>query len=480
MQGGKANQRPQWRSPALATTHNDTYLCKERAAGLRRKGPVVIDGGQRGESEMTTAMILSLVVLVVMVAMIMFDVLPFGLPPIAACVLIVLLGLGDVAYAFAGFTNSTVWMLAFFMVILAAIQKTSLILKVKDAMTALVNKGGFASYVLLLIVVMLGASIVGMGSTAFYVLIFSLVVTLPYNEKLPGSRLMLPLGIASNHPLVPINVALQYGVAVSVLAASNLSSTDLTMLQFGIVSLFLSAGYLLWAIIGYRVLPAHPVAEPTVENAAALADASEENRLPAWKEWTIIISFVISIVSMMLVDRIGDLAYMVPGVAAMVMVLIKVIDFTECRDNLFSPIILMTAGVIPVANCLADTGLSTLVGNSVAGVLGTGVPAFVVVFVFALLCSTFACFTGSQVGTVMIFAPLAIAVCQGLGINPMAAAVAVTLSGWVGHYMPIDGLPAMAFGMGRYSMAEFWRFTIPMYFVRLVFLTAGAIIVFPA
>ncbi len=428
---------------------------------------------------MTTAMILSLVVLVAMILMIMFDVLPFGLPPIAACILIVLLGLGDVSYAFAGFTNSTVWMLAFFMVILAAIQKTSLILKVKSTMARLVERGGFKSYVLLLLVVMLGASIVGMGSTAFYVLIFSLVVTMPYNEKLPGSKLMLPLGIASNHPLIPINVALQYGVAISVLSASGFGSDNLTMLQFTIVSLFLSAGFLVWAIIGYKFLPSHPVAEPTVENAAALADTGAE-RMPAWKERTVIIAFVISIVAMMMVDSIGALAYMIPGVAAIVMVLIGVLDFTECRDNLFSPIILMTAGAIPVANCLADTGLSTLVGTTVANALGTNIPAFAVVFIFALLCSTFACFTGSQVGTVMIFAPLAIAVCQGMGISPMAAAVAVTLSGWAGHYMPIDGLPAMAFGMGKYTMAEFWKFTIPQYFVRLVFLTAGALIVFPA
>lgn len=428
---------------------------------------------------MTTAMILSLVVLVAMILMIMFDVLPFGLPPIAACILIVLFGLGDVNYAFAGFTNSTVWMLAFFMVILAAIQKTSLIQKVKKAMEKLVEKGGFKSYVALLIVVMLGASIVGMGSTAFYVLIFSLVVTMPYNEKLPGSKLMLPLGIASNHPLIPINVALQYGVAISVLSASGLDSSNLSMLQFAIVSLFLSAGFLVWAIIGYRVLPSHPVAEPTVENAAALAD-DEGSKLPAWKENIVIIAFVVSIIAMMMVDTIGALAYMIPGIAAMVMVLIKVLDFTECRDNLFSPIILMTAGVIPVANCLADTGLSTLVGNAVAGVLGTNVPAFVVVLIFAVLCSTFACFTGSQVGTVMIFAPLAIAVCQSMGISPMAAAVAVTLSGWCGHYMPIDGLPAMAFGMGKYTMTEFWKFTIPQYIIRLLFLCAGALIVFPA
>lgn len=79
----------------------------------------------------------------------------------------------------------------------------------------------------------------------------------------------------------------------------------------------------------------------------------------------------------------------------------------------------------------------------------------------------------------MIFAPLAIAVCQGLGYNPMAACVAVTLSGWAGHYMPIDGLPAMAYGMGKYTMVEFWKFTIPQYIIRLVFLCVGALIVFP-
>ena len=228
---------------------------------------------------MTTAMILALVVLVAMILMIMFDVLPFGVPPLACCVLIVIFGSvfggampelekpWDISYAFAGFTNNTVWMLAFFMVILAAIQKTQMINKVKDAMTKLVEIGGFKSYVALLIVVMLGASILGMGSTAFYVLIFSLVVTMPYNDKLPGSKLMLPLGIASNHPLIPINVALQYGVAVSILASAGLGES-ISMMQFAIVTFFLSVGFFVWAVIGYRFLPSHPVAEPTVENAA--------------------------------------------------------------------------------------------------------------------------------------------------------------------------------------------------------------------
>lgn len=66
-----------------------------------------------------------------------------------------------------------------------------------------------------------------------------------------------------------------------------------------------------------------------------------------------------------------------------------------------------------------------------------------------------------------------------LGVSPVAAAAAVTLSGWQGGYMPVDGLPAMIFGMGNYKLSEFWKFTIPMYFIRIIALSLGAVLVFP-
>jgi di/tricarboxylate transporter len=45
--------------------------------------------------------------------------------------------------------------------------------------------------------------------------------------------------------------------------------------------------------------------------------------------------------------------------------------------------------------------------------------------------------------------------------------------------MPIDGMPALIFGMGRYKMKEFWAFTIPMYFIRILALCIAAVIIFP-
>ena len=144
-----------------------------------------------------------------------------------------------------------------------------------------------------------------------------------------------------------------------------------------------------------------------------------------------------------------------------------------------APVILMMAGVIGVADALANSGFTAMNGETMANVMGTNVNPFIVILVFALLTSTCATFTGSNMGSVYIFAPIAIATCMSLGLNPIAAAAAVTVSGWQGGYMPIDGMPALIMGMGNYKLPEFWKFTIPMYFIRIIALCVGAVLLFP-
>ena len=106
---------------------------------------------------MTMEMILALGILVLMIVMIMSDKFAFGAPPILACLLLVVCGLSTVQEAFAGFVNPSVIMVAGFMVVMAGLMKTSLIGRVQSSMLALVNRGGYKSYVLLIVVIMLGA-----------------------------------------------------------------------------------------------------------------------------------------------------------------------------------------------------------------------------------------------------------------------------------------------------------------------------------
>lgn len=425
---------------------------------------------------MTMEMILALGILILMIVMIMSDKFAFGAPPILACLLLVVTGLSTVQEAFAGFVNPTVIMIAGFMVVMAGIMKTSLISKVQSSMLALVNKGGYKSYAFLLVVVMLGASIVGTGSTGYYVLILSLISAIPYNKKMPTSKLMMPLGFATNHPLIPFNVALLYGVTVSVLETAGYTQ-GLYMSKFAVVNFILGLGFLIWSLIAYRLLPDHPLMEPNEHNEVAVA--AEVNIMPAWKEYCTIAATIVSVIGMMMMDVLGNSAYVIPGIAGAFLLIINVLDFKEVRDNMGSPIILMTAGVIGVANALANSGFTVMLGDIVANSLGTNIHPFLLILIFALLTSTCATFTGSNMGAVFIFAPIAIATSISLGLNPTAAAIAVVVSGWNGGYMPVDGMPAMILGMGKYKLPQFWLFTIPMYLIRIFALCVGAIIMFP-
>lgn len=424
---------------------------------------------------MTIEMILALGILVFMIVLIMSDKLAFGAPPLLACLLLVVTGLSTVQEAFAGFVNSSVIMVAGFMVVMAGLMKTSLIGRVQSTMISLVNRGGYKSYVLLLIVVMLGASLTGSGSTGYYVLILSLVSMIPYNKKMPTSKLMMPLGFATNHPLLPFNCALFYGVTVSVLETAGYKET-ISMPKFAIVNFILAMGFLVWSLIAYRLLPDHPITEPGEEDKKEEAEAVV---LPAWKENLTIALFMLSVAGMMMMNTLGDASYVIPGLAGAILLVINVLDFKEVRDSMGAPVILMMAGVIGVADALANTGFTAMIGDLVADTIGTNFHPFFLVLIFALLTSTCATFTGSNMGSVYIFAPVAIATTISLDLSPVAAATAVVISGWNGGYMPVDGMPAMIMGMGKYKLPEFWKYSVPMYLIRIVALTIGSVVVFP-
>ena len=424
---------------------------------------------------MTVPMIIALLVTAFMVWLIMTDKVPFGAAPLIACALMVLFGVTDIATAFRGFSNSSIVMLASFMVIIAALQKTRFIAAFKRAILRMASKGGYKAYVLIILVVMLGTSLFGTGSTAYYVMVLGLLSTIPSTQALPRSKFLMPAGFACNHPLIPVNTALQYGYVIAVLEAGG-AAMSVSLPKFAIVNLCLSLGFLIWCLVAYKFMPVKDV--PATTEAAAEA-AEEAEALPQWQEYVIYGCFIDAIIGMVAQSYIGDQGYAVVATAVCVLLLTKIMNFKEICSNLGAPIILMSAGVIGVAEALGVTGLTNLVGETVAGMLGSNINPFILVFVFCVLTSVLATLTGSTIGTVLVFAPMAVATCVSLGWDPTAAASAIVVSGWCGHFLPIDGLPAMCMGLGNYTMKEFWKFTIPQYFIRLLALTAGALLLFP-
>ena len=167
-------------------------------------------------------------------------------------------------------------MLAEFMALIAALQKTSFIAGFKKTMFNMANKGGFKAYVLMIPVVMLACSLFGTGSTAYYVLTIGLLSTLPYSKKLPPSKVIMTAGFAANHPLIPFNTALQYGIVIAVLNSAGVLA-NVSVAKFAVVNFFLSMGFLLNCLIQYKFLPDHPIAAASDD---ALAQGNAASTLP--------------------------------------------------------------------------------------------------------------------------------------------------------------------------------------------------------
>ena len=341
-------------------------------------------------------------------------------------------------------------------------------------MLSIASRGGFKSYLLIILVVMLVCSLFGSGLTAYYVFTIGLLATFPDNRALPPSRILMPAGFAANHPLIPINVAFQYGVAVVVLESVGFME-GVSYIRFMVVNLFFSAGFFLNCVLQYRFLPDHPIAQ----TAEQVQEEDEEVLLSKKQEILTYVCFIISVASMMANSYIGEAGYAIVGICAGVLLVFGVMDFKELRNAISSPIILMSAAVVGIAETLNSVGLIALVGDAVANTLGSDIHPFLLIFGFCLLTTVLTTTTGATNGTIFMLAPLAISACAQMGLDPTAAAVAVVVAGDGGHFLPLDGMPAMIMGTGKYTLTEFWKFTIPQYFLRLLALSLGTYLMFP-
>lgn len=429
---------------------------------------------------MTVSMIITLLVVVAMVVVIILDKLPFGAPALIAAALLVLLGQADVATAFSGFTNTNVIMVMGFMACTVAFQKTALIGKVQGILKKVAERGGIAGFALLIFAIMALANID--GGTSFFLLVINIIVTIPYSKKLPTSRLVLPAGLAvGSSGWLPKDAAMTMGLVASLCTSSGFTGdTSLPVVYFCLINITWSAIYLVWSLIGHKLLPDRDISETLAVEAQSVEVRKKESAatLTKTQETIVYLGYAFLIVVMMVMSKLpGEVGYIMPIIVASIFMICGVYSFQEMLKSLFSPVIIMMASVIGVAAAMNNCGLSDYIGSLIANLLGANPSMFVLILVFGFLTSIMSTFTGASFGSLFIFAPIGITLCMQYGYSPLPLAYVCIRSAFYTYFMPIDGVPAMTMGMGKYKLTEFWKFTIPMWVLQM-FTTAGLAYIF--
>lgn len=421
---------------------------------------------------MTLSMIITLAIVVLMVAAIISDKLPFGAPALIACALLVVTNQTDIATAFSGFTDKNVIMIMGFMVCTAALQKTEVIYKLKGVLGKIASKGGIGGFVAIIFTCMVVGNFV--TGTAFYVLIITIMATIPYNRALPASRALLPAAMAPSGWL-PNGAVMMIGIITSLVASAGVADPQVAMGKYLLMNIVWSGIYLVYAAVMHRVLPNHDIAEKSDK------DAQEDKfvaTLTKKQQMTVYILYVLMLVSMMFLSQLGEAGYGIPLLIAGIMLIIGAVNFKEMINNMFSPVMIMMASVIGVAGAMSATGLSSYLAGLIANMFTTAPSYFVLLLVFGVVTSLMATFTGASFGSLFVFAPIGVALCVQFGYNPIPLALVCTRAAWTNYIMPIDGMPAMAMGTGKYKLTQFWAYTLPLYVLQIVFIAGAALLLF--
>ena len=140
----------------------------------------------------------------------------------------------------------------------------------------------------------------------------------------------MPAGFAANHPLVPFNTALQYGITVAVLQAAGVAKVNL--IKFSIVNLILSLGFLGWSLLAYKILPDHPISnqeDDESRSSNSQGQEAETSRLTRKQELVTYFSFALAVAGMVSQSYIGDAGYAMTGIAVIPIFLVGVLDCTD-------------------------------------------------------------------------------------------------------------------------------------------------------
>ena len=147
--------------------------------------------------------------------------------------------------------------------------------------------------------------------------------------------------------------------------------------------------------------------------------------------------------------------------AAVAMVLLRVLSVYQAHRSISWTTLILVGGMIPLSTAIQTTGAADLVANGIVGVVGDSSP-----YVLLLALSLVTVILGqliSNMATVLILAPIAIAIAAETDISAVPLLMAVAVTAAASFLTPV-ATPAntMVFGPGGYRFGDYWKLGLPL------------------
>lgn len=384
---------------------------------------------------------ISLIGILVMFALVMFNILP-------------------VQRAFGGIINTSVILFAAMFVIGKGIQRTTIVSSAAKLVERFKKKPKLLTFFTCVIATLL--AIVSNGTIAL-VIMLPILYGICDDIGLSRSKLLYPFEVTAVSAagawflgIGALNMSWS-SVMIKLGAKSPININDFLFARLP----FLIVIILYMTFIGPKLLPNHDNAELAKNSPAMSADKTEKPLSKTKNILGIVISLA-TIVIMILSSYIHLQPYEIATAGALLLVITGVLSNKEALHALNLNIIFLIAGMLGLADALQVTGAGKMVGDAMASVAKTITNPFLLMGLFFIVSLVITNLMGG-LASVSILVPLWTLTCLKLGIDPRGAVLAASTASAFSFLTPIGGhsLP-LIMDAGGYTLNDFLKCGLPL------------------
>lgn len=401
---------------------------------------------------------ITLLFLLFAVVMFVFEKIPLGVTSMIVCCGLVVTGVLDIKTAFAGFIDSNVILFVAMFIVGGAFFETGMANRIGGLVTRFAKTERMLIIAIMLITGFMSGVLSNTGTAA---VLIPVVIGIAARSGYSRSRLLMPLVFAA---AMGGNLSL-IGAPGNLIAQSALQEIGLSFgfFEYAVAGLpILVCGILFYATIGYRLLPDKKTEGGTFDTEKSFDD------VPRWKQILSLVILVLTLVAMILEEKIGIKLCISGCVGALALILTGVISEKAALESIDLKTIFLFGGTLSLAAALSETGAGEMIAGTVMGALGAEPSPYILTFVVFLLCCVMTNFM-SNTATTALMVPICLSIAEGMGADPRAVLMSCVIGGSCAYATPI-GMPAntMVVGAGGYTFMDYVKAGMPLIVIATV------------
>jgi anion transporter len=407
---------------------------------------------------------ITLLILLFTVILFVTDKTPMSVTAMLCCTALAVTGVITPQEAFGFFGNTTIILFAAMFVIGYAFFETGMAKQAGTFITKFTKTERQLVFVLMAVSGGLSMVLSNTGTTAVFI---PIVIGLAAGSGFSNSRLLysmvVAVGMGGMGSLLGgpgwLYVKAQVEMAVP---GSNFGFFEPS--KIGIPMFFIALIFMV--TIGYKMVPDKKgeVAEFLNEND----EDKEENIIPAWKGKMSAAVLVLTILAMIFEKNIGIPLWLSAVIGALVLVVSGVITEQEAYKAISWKTLFLFAGILPLSTALAKTGAGQMIADAMLKMMGNTTNPFIITAVLMLIPTVMTNFM-SNAATAALLTPLGISLALGIGADPTAVIMAISVGAGFAIATPI-GQPgnAMIYGPSGLSFRDYMKAGLPLTLIMYV------------